>query len=238
MDLNTLQIVDSYNSTTMKPKPSTLGKSQTSTKKASTGKPIPPPTLDKAASSGSWFAFLFKPYNLLFGLIAILFLVWCNKNVTSYNWVYNGLLKDGYKYCGVVQDEINKRTQTVSNPAMKRQIAYDTKYEAKIGTDFMILKMIRDNTPQNAIILFPPPLILTQKTTYLTLRYEIGMKPWASHFLYPRTIVYEQEKGKNPFYDKAQYIFVLHGWGFDHLDYEPKQRNAVDILPLHKSQTR
>jgi hypothetical protein len=211
----------------MKPKP-----------KAPSVKPTPQPTVQKSPSSGSWFAFLFKPYNLLFGLIAIMFLVWCNKNVSSYNWVYNGLLKDGYNYCGTVQDEINKRTRTVSDPRMKRQIAYDTKYEAKIGTEFMILKMIRDATPPNAIILFPPPLVLTQKTTYLTLRYEIGMKPWASHFLYPRTIVYEQEKGKNPFYAKAQYIFVLHGWGFDHLDYVPQQKNLVDILPIHQSQIR
>jgi hypothetical protein len=147
------------------------------------------------------------------------------------------LLKEGIKYCGMVEKEIENRTRGIHDPAIRRQIAYDTKYEAKIGTEFMILKEIRDNTPPNAVILFPPPLILTQKTSYLTLRYEIGMKPWASHFLYPRTIVYEQEKGKNPFYEKAQYIFILHGWGFDYLDYEPKQRNLVDILPLHKSKT-
>lgn len=222
----------------MKPKPSTSGKNPTTTKKASSGKPLQQPTVEKSAGSGSWFTFLFKPYNLLFGFIAVMFLVWCNKNVLSYNWVYNSLLKDGYKYCGLVQNEINNRSRGVSDPKMKSQIAYDTKYEAKIGVEFMVLKMIRDNTPPNAIILFPPPLILTQKTTNLTLRYEIGMKPWASHFLYPRTIVYDQERGKNPFYDKAQYIFVLHGWGFDRLDYEPKQRNQVDILPLHKSQIR
>ena len=211
----------------MKPKP-----------KAPSVKPKTQPSIQKSPTSGSWFTFLFKPYNLLFGLIAIMFLVWCNTNVSAYNWVYNGLLKDSYKYCGTVQDEINKRIQTVSDPRMKRQIAYDTKYEAKVGTEFLILKMIRDATPPNAVILFPPPIVLTQKTTYLTLRYEIGMKPWASHFLYPRTIVYEQEKGKNPFYAKAQYIFVLHGWGFDHLDYIPQQQNLVDILPLHQSQIR
>ncbi|MCX6307402.1 MAG: hypothetical protein NTY32_00755 [Bacteroidia bacterium] len=219
----------------MKPKPSTPSKSHTNTKKAPIAKPTQQLTVEKSPSSGSWFGFLFKPYNLLFGFIAILFLVWCNKNVTSYNWVYNNLLKGGYKYCGMVQEEINNRTRGISDLALKRQIAYDTKYEAKIGTEFMILKMIRDKTPPNAIILFPPPLILTQKTTNLNLKYEIGMKSWASHFLYPRTIVYEQEKGKNPFYEKAQYIFVLHGWGFDHLNYEPQQRNQVDILPLHKS---
>jgi hypothetical protein len=214
----------------MKPTPSP--------KKATIEKPKTQPIPEKTVSSDSWVFFLFKPYNLLFGFIAILILVGLNKNVLAYNWVYNNLLKEGYSYCGIVQHEIDKRTRGISDPAIKRQIAYDTKYEAKVGTEFMILKEIRDNTPPNAIILFPPPIVLTQKTTYLSLRYEIGMKPWASHFLYPRTIVYEQEKGKNPFYDKAQYIFILHGWGFDHLDYEPQQRNLVDILPIHQSQTR
>lgn len=223
---------------TMKPKPSTPGKKQTTTKKAPLEKPRQALDSEKSVSSGNWFAFLFKPYNLLFGFVAILILASLNKNVIAYNWVYNSLLKDGYKYCGMVQDEIDKRTKGINDPRVKRQIAYDTKYEAKVGTEFMVLKEIRDNTPPNAIILFPPPLVLTQKTTYLSLRYEIGMKPWASHFLYPRTIVYEQEKGKNPFYEKAQYIFILHGWGFDHLDYEPQQRNLVDILPLHQSPSR
>lgn len=221
----------------MKSNSRTFGKSQQSTKKGSVEKKTNFSETQKTADSTSWFTFLFKPYNLLFAFIAILVLAALNKNVLSYNWVYQGLLKDGIKYCGMVEKEIDNRTRGVHDPAMRRQIAYDTKYEAKIGAEFMILKGIRDNTPPNAVILFPPPLVLTQKTSYLTLRYEIGLKPWASHFLYPRTIVYEQEKGKNPFYEKAQYIFILHGWGYDHLDYEPKQRNLVDVLPLHKSQT-
>lgn len=223
---------------TMKPKPSTPGKNRPTTKKASLEKPLQPLGSEKSTTFGDWFTFLFKPYNLLFGFVAILFLASLNKNNIAYNWVYNNLLKEGYKYCGMVQDEIDKRTRGISDPRVKRQIAFDTKYEAKVGAEFMVLKEIRDNTPPNAIILFPPPVVLTQKTTYLSLRYEIGMKPWASHFLYPRTIVYEQEKGKNPFYDKAQYVFILHGWGFDHLDYEPQQRNLVDILPIHKSTSR
>jgi hypothetical protein len=214
----------------MKPKPST--------KKAALEKPKQQIAPEVKVDSGGWFSFLFKPYNLLFGFIALMVLAGLNKNVPAYNWVYNSLLKDGYTYCGMVQHEIDNRTRGINDPAIKRQIAFDTKYEAKVGTEFLVLKEIRDNTPPNAIILFPPPIVLTQKTSYLTLRYEIGMKPWASHFLYPRTIVYEQEKGKNPFYDKAQYIFILHGWGFDHLDYEPQQRNLVDILPIHKSQIR
>jgi hypothetical protein len=185
-------------------------------------------------SSGGWFSFLFKPANILLGLVALFFLMWCNTSVPSYNWVYNDLLKSGYKYCEIVQQEIDKRSQTVTDPILRKKIAYDLKYEAKVGVEYDFLKFIRENTPDNAIILFPPNDIITKKTNYLTLKSDLDTKTWVSHFLYPRTVVYEREKSKNPFYAKAQYIVLLHGWGYDHLDYKPAQYNAVDILPLHK----
>jgi hypothetical protein len=189
----------------------------------------------KEKEATSWFSFLFKPYNLLFGIIALFFLMWCNTSMPSYHWVYDGLLKGGSEYCKMVQQEIDKRTQNITDPIKRQNIEYDTKYEAKLGIEYMFLKFIREATPKNAIILFPPSNVLTQKTDYLTLKGEVTTKTWVSHFLYPRTIVYEQEKGKNPYYKKAQYIVVLHGWGFDHLDYTPSQRNTVDVLPLHRS---
>lgn len=222
----------------MKPKPSTKGKTHLSMNSEQMKKPIEKHAPVPVHPVGNWLSFLFKPYNLLFGSIAIAILMILYSLMPSYNWVYNKLLRDGYDYCNLVQKEIDNRTQSVRDPVMKRVIAYDTKYEAKIGVEFMLLKMIRDNTPTNAVILFPPPLIVSQKTSYLTLRYEFSMKPWVSHFLYPRTVVYEQEKGKNPFYEKAQYILILHGWGYDHLDYKPDKQTAIDFLPLHQSQPR
>lgn len=214
----------------MKPQPNKAGKTVQAKKTAPAhGKAEP-----ALVTSGSWFGFLFKPYNLLFLIVAAMFLSWCNHSVESYNWVYNSLLKDGYKYTKMVQKEIDNRSRGTNNPAEKQKIAYDTKMEAKLGVEYLVLKQIRDNTPENAVILFPPSGVMTQKTSYLSLRYEITMKPWAAHFLYPRTIVYEGEKGKNPFFDKIQYVFVLHGWGYQYLDYKPQQMNAVDVLPIHK----
>lgn len=182
--------------------------------------------------SGNWFLFLLKPYNLLFGLIAVIFLLWCKTSVPSYKWVYEDLLKGGCKFCNVVEKEIDKRTRNVSDIAQKKQISYDVKYEAKVGINYLFLKYIREKTPENAIILFPPSDILTKKTDYLTLGGEIVTKTWVSHFLYPRTVVYEREKGKNPFYEKADYIILLHGWGYDHLKYKPSQMTGVDVVPI------
>lgn len=222
----------------MKSKPSTRGKTPLSKKETTLDKPKSGHAMALIKSVTNWFSFLFKPYNLLFCSIAIALLMLFYSFFPTYNWLYKNLLRDGDHYCAVVQKEIDRRTRSVRNPVLKRIIAYDTKYEAKIGVDYMLLKLIRDNTPPNAIILFPPPLILTQKTSYLTLRYDFTLKPWVSHFLYPRTVVYEQEKGKNPFYEKAQYILLLHGWGYDHLDYKPKRQNPIDFLPLHQSTSR
>jgi hypothetical protein len=220
----------------MNSKPASNQKRPASTSKAPTASTAKKTATTINQPSESWIAFAFKPLNLLFGLMAILFLVWGNTTMPSYHWVHKDLLKGGYELCDMVQKEINKRTQSVHDPILKRQIAYDTKMEAKIGVEFLVLKQIRDNTPPDAVILFPPSNVITQKTSYLTLKFELAMKTYTSYFLYPRTVVYETEKGKNPFFEKAQYVFVLHGWGFEYLDYVPKVKNAVDILPLHQLQ--
>lgn len=219
----------------MNPKPSSNRKKPTPTHSASTGAKSKPGIQETPQKDGSWLGFLFNPFNLLFLFVAILFLVWCNSNMPSYNWVQKDLLRSGYESCDMVQKEIDKRCQNISDPRQKRQIAQDTKYEFKVGLEFVVLKQIRDMTPPDAVILFPPYNVMTQKTSYLTLRYELTMKAYSSYFLYPRTIVYEQEEGKNPMFNKVNYVFALHGWGFQYLDYEPKQRNAVDILPVHQA---
>ena len=110
----------------MKPQTNKTGKTVQAKKAQSpAGKPE-----NAKVTTGSWIAFLFKPYNLLFLAVAAMFLSWCNKSVDSYNWVYNSLLKDGYQYTKIVQKEIDKRSSGTNNPAEKQKIAYDTKMEA------------------------------------------------------------------------------------------------------------
>jgi hypothetical protein len=197
-------------------------------------KPKTAPSTNQKKENG-WLSALFNLYNILFLVIALIFLSWSKSTFPAYKWVQDDLLKGGYENCIAVQKVIDDRSRNIHDPIEKQRIATDTKYEAKIGVEYIVLKQIRDMTPPDAIILFPPYNVMTQKTSYLTLRYELTMKAYSSYFLYPRTIVYEQEKGKNPLFDKAQYVFLLHGWGFNYLGYEPKQRNAVDILPIHRS---
>ncbi|MBC7389990.1 MAG: hypothetical protein H7329_12305, partial [Opitutaceae bacterium] len=60
------------------------------------------------------------------------------KNVPSYTWLKEDLIKENLKV-------IKKYPQLSS----------DEKLGAKIGYDFQVLKMIRDATPENAIILMP-----------------------------------------------------------------------------------
>ena len=184
--------------------------------------------------SDSWFGFLFKPYNVLFAIAALLFLAWCNSSVPSYSWVKKDLLQGGYQYCAVIDKEIQRRTSAVQDPSLKEKIALDTKLEAKLGVEFLILKHIRENTPPDAIILFPPSTVITQKTANITLKWDMAMKAFPSYFLYPRSVVYASEKGRNPLFEKVQYVFILHGWGYEYLDYELPQRSEVDILPIHR----
>lgn len=208
------------------------------TQKKATKGPIPSKSNNTkakqpTASNGNWFFFLFKPWNLLFLFLACMFLAWCNNSVPGYHWVYNSLLKGGVQTCQLIDKEIDKQAAAFGNKEKKAEIAQDIKYQAKIGIDYAVLKFIKENTPEDAVIIFPPNDVITQKTQYLSLRQELTMKAFPSYFLYPRKIVYEREKGRNPLYEKANYVFILHGWGYDKLNYKVSDNQAVNILPIH-----
>ncbi|MDD5231399.1 MAG: hypothetical protein PHC43_08725, partial [Candidatus Marinimicrobia bacterium] len=61
-------------------------------------------------------------------------------------------------------------------------------------------------------------------------------KAWSTYFLYPRRLVYEAEKEKNPFYDKVDYVAIVNFWGYDKLEYEVAQKIKLNILPVSQNQ--
>ncbi len=185
---------------------------------------------------GSWLGFLFKPYNLLFAFLVYLILTFCNSKVEGYNWVSSVLMKEGLNACKLTQREIEKRERIETNPELRKTIARDTKYEVKLGADYLVLKFIREKTPKDAIILFPSPDILCKPNQFVSLRRDMGLKAFPSYFLYPRKIVYENEKDKNPLFYKAQYVLTFLGWGYQYLDYQMEPRNGIEILPIHQNQ--
>jgi len=156
-------------------------------------------------------------YNMI-GLVLSFFLVmFLYKNVSSYKWVKDDLIKENLKI-------IKKYPR----------LTIDEKLSAKIGYDYDVLKLIKDNTPNNAIILMP------RVDTCLSVRKRenaqnlngggIGSKLWCQYYLYPRKVVYD---GSNdPDLVKANYLAIIGGNGYEKLGKPVKEMVAYTVYQL------
>ena len=59
-------------------------------------------------------------------------------------------------------------------------------------------------------------------------------KAWCTFFLYPRKIVYYDEKETDPNYKKANYIAVLKNWGIDKIKYKITSDVQYGVFPISK----
>ena len=179
--------------------------------------------------------------NLLFNLIGggaamlfiyILFSPWTNgmnaeerahitekstPNIQGYFWLYNIMLKG------------NDETME-ANPGLSVPAKYELKWGGKPGYgEISYFNRISQSTPDSAIIIVPPRKLLTQ----------VGFKsavelPWLTYFVYPRKVVYEDDKDSSNIYKRANYILSVNGWGLDKLNYQVEKPEGFMILPLKK----
>ncbi len=161
---------------------------------------------------------------LLFITIIVLFVLY--KSVPGYAWVKDGLIKDNL-------DMIKKYPKA----------SYDDKVIAKQGFDYAVLVKALNfrETPDDAVILFPPVSwidTLKQKNNAMKLG-PAGLtnKNWLRYFVYPRQIVYENQKETSPLYKKITHVAVMAGWGYDKLNYTVPDsikiaQNGYKILPI------
>ena len=103
------------------------------------------------------------------------------------------------------------------------------RYELKWGGEIAYVNRIKQQTPDSAIIIVPPKKLLTQA----------GFKSaqemaWLTYFVYPRKVVYEDDKDSSKLYAKANYILSVNGWGFDKVNYQVQKPEGFMILPLKK----
>lgn len=161
---------------------------------------------------------------LLFVTIAILFVLY--KSVPGYAWVKDSLIKDNL--------EMIKKYPKAS---------YDDKVIAKQGFDYAVLvnALNYKEIPENAVILFPPHRwidTIRQKNNAMKLG-PAGLNNghWLRYFVYPRYVVYEDQKETSPLYKKATHVAVMAGWGYDKLNYTIPDsikiaQNGYKILPI------
>jgi len=156
---------------------------------------------------------------LLFSLILIIILY---QKIPGYKWLWDSLVISNQKMIKKYPD-----------------LSLEQKFEIKCGFDYKYLHFVKNNSPEDAIILMPSKEDIFprgQKSDFNTKGSGgIRNKAWATYFLYPRKLVYEVEKDENPLYKKINYVAIVNYLGYEKLNYEVNKKQKYNILPINKS---
>jgi hypothetical protein len=91
------------------------------------------------------------------------------------------------------------------------------------------LKYLRENTPENAVILLPPHSAIDTSEEMKFL----NSAEWVEYFIFPRLCVGEDDKEKSKaLYEKVTHVAIVNGWGYDKLHYSPEKRTSEIVLPI------
>jgi hypothetical protein len=158
--------------------------------------------------------------NLLVMVVCLITIFVLQKQVIGYNWVWNTLIKE--------------------NLAMQRKmpnLSEQQKSEAKMGYDITYMSYLVENTPKNAVILFPDPKeilndSIPDQPKFRSTSGGIYTPLWVQYFAFPRKIVFANEKGKNPNYNKITHVAIVNYAGYEHIPYPVDTTNRLGILPI------
>lgn len=132
---------------------------------------------------------------------------------SGYDWLLNSMLANNLK---TIEENPGKTIQQ--------------RYEMKWGQgEVTYVNKIKEQTPETAIVLLPP-----KKTIQ-----EVGFKsvvelPWITYFLYPRKVVYEDDKDKSALYAQATHVVSINGYGIDKVKYAVEKPEPFMVLPINK----
>ena len=154
----------------------------------------------------------------------------------NYKWVYHNLLNKNLK--------IQRDNDTLD--LNERQIY-------KNGVEYQYIKILKDNTPKDAVILMPDQvdLALPEGAPANTPKFNlINDKAWCYYFLYPRKLVYDKDDSKDSLDGKPNYrkdpdfvanrkkvthVAIVYGRGYEKLNYEVKDKEPYTVLPVNKA---
>ncbi|MEX2596171.1 MAG: hypothetical protein WEC59_04505 [Salibacteraceae bacterium] len=157
------------------------------------------------------------------GLIALFFLsYYLINNIRGYKWLSSRFL----------ESNIEKMEKL-------EHLTTSEKYQAYFRFNHKFLEHINQNTPDSAIIYMPPDSVIMpesgKKTDFYTKKKSNSIlnKVWATYFVYPRKLVYHDEREEIPAFDRYNYVACVNGWGYEHLEYRvsEKQKAQYQILP-------
>jgi len=135
----------------------------------------------------------------------------------GYLWMWKGYLVPNWEYIG-----------------QNAKATVDKRLEMKLGLDYSFLNYIKQNTPEDAVILFPLPEHIIEKNGDMQLTSNVSWKHWATHFIYPRRIVYKSEAETNPLYEHYTHVAICAGHGYEDLEYGVVEKAAFAIAPRRR----
>ena len=141
-----------------------------------------------------------------------------NNWASGYNWAYNML---------------KRNTETIRHYSATTT---DNRFEMKLGLAHVYLRYLKENTPENAVILLPPKEAFFPKGEEHIFSGEPYNKLWATRFLYPRRVIIPSELGVTPWSEKITHVAIVNGRGYEYLDYEVEQKAPHTVLPIHLKQ--
>jgi hypothetical protein len=131
-----------------------------------------------------------------------------------------------YKYNVVrILDDIEKYGGSTHEEKMRRML----------GADYSYLSFVRNETPEDAIILAPPRSIWHPEGKKLGFGNWITSKSYVSYFIYPRRVIYDDEKdAQNPLKGQLTHVMIVDHWGYEKLDYPVSNKEQFSVLPIRQ----
>ena len=158
--------------------------------------------------------------NLLVMVLCFIIIFVLQKQIVGYNWLWNTLIKEN-----------------LDNQKRFPNLTEQQKAESKMGYDITYMYYINENTPKDAVILFPESSVVLNDSTpdqpkFRTKQGGIFSALWVQYFAFPRKVVFENEKGKNPNYEKISHVAIVNYKGYDQLPYKVNEKLRLGVLPI------
>lgn len=127
-------------------------------------------------------------------------------------------------------EQINSMKEKIASGQMK-SLTLEDKLNYKVGV-YSLLKYVKENTPENAVILLPPGDSAISNNNKWNFIYA---PDWVEYFIYPRLCVAQGQEADHPDLAKrATHVLIIEGKGYERLKYNvPAEQRAMEaILPI------
>lgn len=156
--------------------------------------------------------------NLLVAVVGLVLLSKAVGNNDSYNWLWNTFVPSNLEGAKMVEG-----------------MTPEQRLAAKLGTDFRYVMMLRDETPDSAVVYFPSKDDFLATPSYgenLNFSGALTDKMTAIRFLYPRKVVIESELGRTSYAKRITHVGVVNGKNVNLLPYPVDSTVMHTVLPV------